>query len=100
VLVAAFAVFFYLAYGFWSVLPITASKGCVRHRALVGTAVACAVVQLALGMQALGKQALAALHHRFSDVRIPVLQGQAAGHLQLVHHVHLPRHRRHRDGHV
>jgi hypothetical protein len=27
VLVAAFAAFFYLAYGFWSVLPITASKG-------------------------------------------------------------------------
>lgn len=94
-LVAAFAAFFYLAYGFWSVLPITSSKGCVRRRPLVCTAVACVAVQLALG-----EQALVALYHRFSNLQFPVLQGKAAGHLQLVHHVHIPRRRRHRDGHV
>ena len=94
-LVAAFAAFFYLAYSFWSVLPITSSKGCVRRRPLVCTAVTGVVLQLAVE-----KQTLVALYHRCSDVQFAVLQGKAAGHLQLVHHVHLPRHRRHRDGHI
>jgi hypothetical protein len=92
VLVAAFAAFFFLAYSFWSVLPITSSKGCVHSCCYLPRTQRCTSCSgnrrwqwaSAAGISVFGL----------------MLQGKAAGHLRLLHYVHLPRHRRHRDGHV